>query len=43
MGYDPDSRRAERAYRAERRQGKLLRGLLGEKGYRRLLWETKRL
>ena len=43
MGYSPDSRRAERTYRAELRNSKLLRGLLGEDGYRRLLWETMRL
>ncbi len=43
MGYDPDSRRAERIYRAARRHARLLRGLLGEDDYRGLLWETERL
>lgn len=43
MGFDPDSRRAERAYRAEVRQARLLRELLGEPRYRQLLWETERL
>jgi hypothetical protein len=43
MGFDPDSRRGERVYRSERRQAKLLCALLGEAGYRELLWETERL
>jgi hypothetical protein len=43
MGYDRDSRRGERAFRAERRQAKLLRELLGEESFCRLLWETERL
>jgi hypothetical protein len=43
LGYDPDSRNGERAYRNEVRRGKLLRALLGEDSYRRLLWETERL
>lgn len=43
MGYDPDSREARRAYRAELRRGRLLRALLGDDAYRRLLWETDRL
>jgi hypothetical protein len=43
MGYDPQSRRGERAYRAEVRRGKLLRQLLGDDRYAQLLWETERL
>jgi hypothetical protein len=43
MGFDPDSRRGERIYRTERLQAKLLRALLGNSGYRRLLWEIERL
>ncbi len=43
LGYDPDSRTGERAYRSERRRGRLLLRLLGEDAYRRLLWETERL
>jgi hypothetical protein len=43
MGFDPDSRRGERIYRSERRQARHLRALLGEDGYRELLWETERL
>ena len=43
MGYDPDSRTGERAYRAGLRQAKLLRDLLGESDYQRLLWDTARL
>jgi hypothetical protein len=43
MGFDPDSRRDERVYRSERRQARHLRALLGEAGYRELLWETERL
>jgi hypothetical protein len=43
MGYDADSRRGKRAYRAELRRARLLRRLLGEGDYQRLLWETERL
>jgi hypothetical protein len=43
MGYDPDSRHAERTYRADLRRAKLLRQLLGEQSYQRLLWEIDRL
>ncbi len=43
MGFDPDSRKGERVYRAARRQARLLRQLLGEDQYARLLWETERL
>jgi hypothetical protein len=43
MGYDPDSRAGERAYRAELRHAKLLRRLLGDESYEQLLWKTERL
>jgi hypothetical protein len=43
MGFDPDSREGERVYRAARREAKLLRQLLGEDQYARLLWHTERL
>jgi hypothetical protein len=43
MGFDPDSRTGERVYRAARRQARLLRQLLGEDQYARLLWQTERL
>ncbi len=43
MGFDPDSREGERVYRAARREAKLLRQLLGEDQYARLLWQTERL
>jgi hypothetical protein len=43
MGFDPDSRRGERIYRAQCRQAKVLYALLGEEAYRKLLWETERL
>lgn len=43
LGYDPDSPRSEALYHAELRQARLLRGLLGDDAYRRLLWETERL
>ncbi len=43
MGFNPDSRKGERVYRAARRQAKLLRQLLGEDQYVRLLWQTERL
>jgi hypothetical protein len=43
MGFDRDSRRGERAYRAARRQARLLRGLLGDERYEELLWEIERL
>ena len=37
LGYDPDSRSAERIYRAARRRARSLRDLIGEDDYRRLL------
>jgi hypothetical protein len=43
LGFDPDSRYAERLYRAAQRQACRLRELLGDEYYSRLLWETKRL
>jgi hypothetical protein len=43
MGFDPDSRAGERVYRAACRQARLLRQLLGEDQYARLLWQTERL
>lgn len=43
MGFDPDSRRGERVYRDERHQAKLLRALIGDAAYRKLLWEVERL
>jgi len=43
MGYDPDSRRGERVYRTERRQARLLRALLGDEDYERLLWGVERI
>lgn len=42
-GYDTDSRRAERTYKAIERQSEKLRKLLGEDLYQELLWETERL
>lgn len=43
LGYDPDSRRDERIYRTALRHARLLRNMLGEEGYERLLWDTERL
>lgn len=43
LGYDEDSRRAEKAFRVSLRQTERLRGLLGEGEYRRLLYETESL
>ena len=43
MGFDPDSRSGERVYRTECRQAKLLRALLGDEAYLKLLWEIERL
>jgi hypothetical protein len=42
-GYDTDSRRAERTFRAVERQAKRLRSVLGESAYNTLLWDTERL
>lgn len=43
MGFDSDSRRAERVYRAWRRKAIGLRKLLGDEQYQQLLWRTERL
>lgn len=43
LGYDPDSRRAERVYRACLREAARLRRFLGAEKYHQLLWETERL
>jgi hypothetical protein len=43
MGFDPDSRHAERVYRAWRRRTSNLRTLLGNERYEQLLWRTERL
>lgn len=42
-GYDPDSRRAERLYRAVERQAEHLRAFLGYAAYESLLYGTERL
>lgn len=43
MGFDPDSRYAERVYRSWRKRTSNLRKLLGDEHYERLLWGTERL
>ncbi len=43
MGFDSDSRRAERVYRAWCRRRSNLQKLLGEERFRQLLWRTERL
>ena len=43
MGFEADSRRAERVYRAWCRRAKNLRRLLGDVRYEQLLWQTERL
>lgn len=42
-GYHPDSRKAERTYRAVERQANGLKRLLGAEVYGVLLWKTERL
>lgn len=42
FGYDTDSRKAERVYKACQRTGKHLKRLLGEEAYDTLLWQTER-
>jgi hypothetical protein len=42
-GYDPDSRKAERIYRACQRETTRLKKFLGDEAYNTLLWETERL
>ena len=41
-GYDTDSRKAERTYRAIQRQAGKLQRVLGEDAYQALLWNTER-
>lgn len=41
-GYDPDSRKAERVFRAVERQSVKLQRFLGDEEYQRLLWQTER-
>jgi hypothetical protein len=41
LGYDPDSRTAERIYRAARRRARGLRDLIGHDSYRQLLRESE--
>lgn len=43
LGYDPDSRKAERIYRAVEKQAKGLKRLLGDDAYDSLLWQVERL
>lgn len=43
LGYDTDSRKALRIYRACEREAKKLRQFLGPKSYAQLLWDTERL
>ncbi len=43
MGYDTDSRKAERTYKACVRQGEKLKRLLGDSAYETLLYHTERL
>lgn len=43
LGYNPDSRKAERTYKTIRRQAAKLRKLLGDSAYETLLWDTDRL
>ena len=41
-GYDTDSRRAEKTYRAVKRQAERLHKLLGDSAYQTLLWDIER-
>jgi hypothetical protein len=41
-GYDTDSRKAERIYKACEREAEKLRNLLGDNLYQELLWNVKR-
>lgn len=43
LGFDPDSRKAERMYNECGEQAKRLRHFLGREAYDTLLWETERL
>jgi hypothetical protein len=42
-GYDTDSRKAERTYKAIAKQAEALKRVLGEELYKALLWDTERL
>jgi hypothetical protein len=43
LGFDADSRKAERSYRVTERQTKNLQGFLGDDAYQQLLYHTERL
>ena len=43
FGYDEDSRKAERIFKACGKQAIKLKRFLGEPAYERLLWDTERL
>jgi hypothetical protein len=43
MGFDPDSRHAERVYGSWRRRTSSLRRFFGDERYEQLLWRTERL
>lgn len=43
LGYDTDSRSAEKIWRAVERGAKQLKRVLGDAAYQQLLWETERL
>lgn len=43
LGYDTDSRKAERTYKIVKRQAERLETLLGTDLYESLLWDTERL
>jgi hypothetical protein len=42
-GYDGDSRKAERTFKAIKRQAEQLKRTIGEDAYQELLWNTERL
>lgn len=42
LGYDPDSRQAEKLYKTIRREAAKLKAFLGEVAYDDLLWKTER-
>lgn len=42
LGYDPDSRKAEKIFKACERQTAKLKAFLGEDRYQELLWEVER-
>lgn len=43
LGYDPDSRKAERTYKVCAKQSEKFMRLLGDAAYQQLLYETERL